>query len=62
MKDVRRSKEARALRSSVVLDPVYRKWRGAHWVIADLADIGYPPGAKEIQPLVDRVVDRWLGP
>ena len=59
---MRRSAEAKALLSSVVLDPVYRKWRGAHWVLADLADIGYPSGAKRIRPLVDRVVDRWLGP
>ncbi|HJU80418.1 MAG TPA: hypothetical protein VJ796_01595 [Acidimicrobiia bacterium] len=62
MEDVRRSPEAKALLASVVLDPVYRKWRGAHWVIADLADIGHPPRAKEVRPLVDLVVDRWLGP
>ncbi len=62
MKDVRRSPEAKALLSSVVLDPVYRKWRGTHWVLADLADIGYPPRAKELKPLIDLVVDRWLGP
>jgi hypothetical protein len=62
MSDVRRSAEARALLSAVILDPVYRKWRGAHWVLADLADIGYPPGANRLRSLMDRVADRWLGP
>ena len=25
---------------------VYANWQGAHWVMASLADIGYPPGDK----------------
>ncbi|MEW6685342.1 MAG: hypothetical protein AB1393_03945 [Candidatus Edwardsbacteria bacterium] len=25
----------------------YRKWSGAHWVLASLADIGYPAGDKK---------------
>jgi hypothetical protein len=62
MADAAKSQEAKALLEHVVLDPVYRKWRGAHWVLADLADIGYPMGSDELRPLVDLVVDRWLGP
>jgi hypothetical protein len=30
-------------------------------VLADLADLGYPPGAGELNPLRDRVADQWLG-
>jgi hypothetical protein len=37
----------------------YRKWRGAHWVLAALADIGYPPGDKELVPLWEQVLG-WL--
>jgi hypothetical protein len=37
----------------------YSKWRGAHWVLADLADLGYPPGDDRLIPLRDRVYN-WL--
>jgi hypothetical protein len=37
----------------------YRKWSGAHWVLADLADIGYPPGDGTLIPLRECVY-RWL--
>lgn len=37
----------------------YAKWYGAHWVLADLADIGYPPGDKSLRPLRERVYT-WL--
>ena len=37
----------------------YSKWRGAHWVLADLADLGYPPGDTCLLPLRDQVYD-WL--
>jgi len=39
---------------------VYRKWNGAHWVLAALADIGYPPGDTALAPLVDQVCACWL--
>ncbi len=29
---------------------VYKKWQGIHWILADLADIGYPPGDKTLFP------------
>lgn len=37
----------------------YCKWYGAHWVLASLADIGYPPGDKALIPLREQVYD-WL--
>jgi hypothetical protein len=37
----------------------YRKWNGAHWVLAILADIGYPPGDKSLVPLREQVYE-WL--
>jgi hypothetical protein len=41
---------------------VYAKYTGAHWVLADLADIGYPPGDVSLAPLRDQVLDHWLAP
>ncbi len=37
----------------------YRKWYGAHWVLASLADIGYPPGDKSLIPMREQVYE-WL--
>jgi hypothetical protein len=37
----------------------YAKWYGAHWVLATLADIGYPPGDKSLIPLKEQVYE-WL--
>jgi hypothetical protein len=37
----------------------YSKWRGAHWILAALADMGYPPGEKELLPLREQVYE-WL--
>jgi hypothetical protein len=37
----------------------YRKWYGAHWVLASLADIGYPSGDKSLIPLREQVYE-WL--
>jgi hypothetical protein len=37
----------------------YRKWTGAHWMLAGLADIGYPPGDKALLPLREQIYD-WL--
>jgi len=39
---------------------VYAKWRGAHWTLAMLAEIGYPAGDKSLLPMRDQVLDRWL--
>jgi hypothetical protein len=37
----------------------YTKWVGAHWVLAGLADLGYPPGDRSLLPLFDQVYG-WL--
>lgn len=37
----------------------YNKWRGAHWVLACLADLCYPPGDETLQPLLSQVY-AWL--
>jgi hypothetical protein len=39
----------------------YAKWYGAHWVLATLADIGYPPGDDSLIPLREQVYDWLLG-
>lgn len=41
---------------------VYSKFTGAHWVLTDLADIGYPPGDASLTPLRDQVYEFWLLP
>jgi hypothetical protein len=40
----------------------YSKWAGAHWVLADLADIGYPAGDPSLLPLWEQVYHWLLGP
>lgn len=44
------------------LSHVYKKWTGAHWVLATLADIGYPAGDVSLRPAVDQVLRCWLHP
>lgn len=41
---------------------VYYKWQGLHWVLASLADIGYPHGDKALFHIRDRVLELWLAP
>ncbi|MFW9852251.1 MAG: hypothetical protein ACFFDS_04880 [Candidatus Thorarchaeota archaeon] len=38
---------------------VYTKWQGAHWILSQLADIGYPPGDKTLIPSINREM-KWL--
>ncbi|MDD5701109.1 MAG: hypothetical protein PHU23_03575 [Dehalococcoidales bacterium] len=40
----------------------YRKWQGAHWILASLADIGYPKNEIELIPLINQTVSYWLQP
>lgn len=40
---------------------VYDKWQGAHWVLARLADLGYPEGDSRLFAVRDQVLDCWLG-
>lgn len=37
----------------------YGKWYGAHWVLAQLAELDYPPGDMTLMPLVEQVLG-WL--
>jgi hypothetical protein len=39
---------------------VYAKWQGAHWVMASLADIGYPPGDEQLIPIKNALLGFWL--
>ena len=41
---------------------VYAKWQGAHWVMATLADIGYPAGDAALLPVRDQLLETWLQP
>ena len=40
----------------------YRKWQGPHWTLYSLAEIGYPPGDKNLIPLRQRVLDWMFSP
>lgn len=40
--------------------PVYDKWFGAHWVLAILADLGYPSGDESLKPLMEQCYQMWL--
>ncbi|MFA5863881.1 MAG: hypothetical protein WC975_04255 [Phycisphaerae bacterium] len=41
---------------------VYRKWTGSHWILATLADIGYPAGDRSLRHALDQVLMCWLNP
>lgn len=41
---------------------VYYKWQGLHWVLAGLADLGYPAGDENLVPIRERVVGFWGSP
>jgi len=41
---------------------VYDKWQGAHWILASLADLGYPVGDADLHPARDQILDMWLAP
>src|SRR5918996_206059 len=38
----------------------YAKWRGSHWVLLALADLGYPEGDERLAPLRDELLSTWL--
>jgi len=39
----------------------YYKWMGAHWILAQLADLGYPAGDEELRPMMNQAYDWLLG-
>jgi len=57
--DIRSSKRVRMLLSERGKDGKipyhpYRKWRGSHWVLTLLAELGYPSGDRPLKPMVDQ--------
>ena len=62
--EIRNSERVKTLLSERGADgriplPPYSKWRGAHWVLATLAEIGYPPGDESLVPLREQTL-QWL--
>jgi hypothetical protein len=41
---------------------VYAKWQGAHWILATLADLGYPAHDSALLAARDQVLGAWLAP
>jgi hypothetical protein len=39
---------------------VYDKWQGSHWILATLADLGYPEGDASLFGTRDQILDAWL--
>ena len=61
---VRRAPRTRALLDGWAANPCgsYTKWQGGHWVLAALADLGYPAGDQDLLPLRDQLLRTWLAP
>ncbi len=64
-REIRSSRRVKALLSERTRDGTipfnpYAKWYGAHWVLATLADIGYPSGDDSLMPLAEQVLNCWL--
>jgi hypothetical protein len=61
--EIRTSERVRRLLapfSAAIRPGAYSKWQGAHWVLAALADLGYPSGDVALHPLRDQILDTWL--
>jgi hypothetical protein len=63
--EIRKSPRAKALIAGRDARPlkekyVYANWRGAHWTLAMLAEIGYPAGDESLNAMRDQVADCWL--
>lgn len=58
---IRRSPRVRSLLDGHAAEQprTYSKWLGAHWVLAALADLGYPQGDPALVPLRDGVLATW---
>ncbi len=60
--EIRKSPRVAALLAGCHRAAPYQKWRGTHWVLAELADLGYPPGDESLVPMRDEVLEYWLAP
>ena len=47
-------------RGSTQEPKVYAKYQGVHWVLAALAEIGYPPGDESLLSMCNQVLRHWL--
>jgi hypothetical protein len=56
---VRTSARVKTLLTGLDLGSPYSKWVGVHWVLVDLAELGYPPGDEALSALAQRELD-WL--
>ncbi len=61
-REIARSPRVRALLTGCSDSPggPYAKWRGTHWVLSALADLGHPAGDVTLAPMFDRVLRWWL--
>ena len=64
--EIRRSPRVEALLANrddqgrMLTGSAYAKWQGAHWVLATLADIGYPAADAALRPMREQVLATWL--
>ncbi|MFJ2666394.1 hypothetical protein ACIO14_18795 [Nocardia fluminea] len=50
---VRRLLSERVADGTLPFHPYNAKWRGAHWVLVALAELGYPAGDESLAPLCE---------
>ena len=48
-------------RDGLIAGGPYSKWRGSHWVLAFLSELGYPPGDRKLKAMADRNAQWALG-
>jgi hypothetical protein len=58
---VRSSERVETLLGAAEQKSPYSKWVGLHWVLVDLAELGYPPGDPSLDNLVERELDWVIG-
>ena len=58
--EIRTSTRVRTLLAGRGERSPYDKWQGCHWMLATLADIGYPAGDDALVTMRNRVFDMWL--
>ncbi|WP_344059727.1 hypothetical protein [Microbacterium pumilum] len=58
--DIRRSPRVEAILNGCRGLAPYAKWRGPHWALLALSNLGYPSGDPALLPLRDVVLGQWL--
>jgi hypothetical protein len=59
MKDIFKTLLAEQQTDGTIPHHPYSKWKGAHWVLLQLAELGYHPVGRELIPLRNQVYE-WL--